>query len=89
MADKSFSDFGNDLNLRVPGGISQYKSTLEDLPATPDHLCLKCNGEGYIVIRVYPWDGCSYDEKLCDLCNPRQEASADDEETLYMHDVHP
>jgi hypothetical protein len=28
------------------------------------------NGEGYIVILVYPWDGCSYDAKPCDLCNP-------------------
>jgi hypothetical protein len=51
----------------------QDKSSRNDPLLLPDQPCPKCNGEGYIVVRVYPWDGCSYDEKPCDLCNPHNE----------------
>jgi len=70
MAGKSYLDIYHDLKLRLNGKIAQVKSTQEDPIASPDQPCIKCNGEGYIVVRVYPWDGCSYDEKPCDLCNP-------------------
>ena len=70
MAGKSCSDISHALKLHHPGKISQDKSARDDPLTLPDQPCPKCNGEGYIVVRVYPWDGCSYDEKPCDLCNP-------------------
>jgi len=70
MVGKSYLDIYHDLKLRLNAKISQEKSAWEDHPASPDQPCLKCNGEGYIVFRVYPWDGCSYDERPCDICNP-------------------
>jgi len=73
MAGKSYLDIYHDLKLRLNGKIAQVKSTQEDPIALPDQPCIKCNGEGYIAIRVYPWDGCSYDEKTCDLCYPNND----------------
>lgn len=70
MTVKSYPDLSHDLILRFIGKISQDKSAQENPLATPDQLCPKCNGEGYIIVRVYPWDGCSYDERPCDICNP-------------------
>lgn len=73
MAGKTYPDNNDTLGLRINGGISQDESTRKDPLALPFQPCLKCNGEGYIVVRVYPWDGCSYDEKPCDLCNPNHD----------------
>jgi len=73
MAGKSKPDLSQALQSRVIGKISQDNFTRDDPLALPDQSCPKCNGEGYIVIRVYPWDGCSYDEKPCDLCNPNND----------------
>ena len=70
MTVKSYPDLSHDLKLLFIGKISQDKSAQENPLATPDQPCPKCNGEGYIVFRVYPWDGCSYDERPCDICNP-------------------
>ncbi|PWB50510.1 MAG: hypothetical protein C3F13_16290 [Anaerolineales bacterium] len=73
MAGKSLPVRSHYLKLYFPAEISVDKSDREDTPASPDQPCPKCNGEGYIVVRVYPWDGCSYDEKPCDLCNPAKD----------------
>jgi len=73
MAGKSYPNLSHDLKLRLNGKIAEDKSAWQDPPASPDQPCIKCNGEGYIVVRVYPWDGCSYDEKPCDLCNPNND----------------
>jgi hypothetical protein len=73
MAGKSYPYLSHDLKLRLPGKNSQDKSSREDAHTTPDQPCPKCNGEGYIEVKVYPWDGCSYDERLCELCNPPKE----------------
>ncbi len=70
MADRFRSDIIQATRSLPPGKINQDDPAQADpLPLT-DQPCPKCNGEGYIVVRVYPWDGCSYDEKPCDLCNP-------------------
>jgi|GEM_PF-1086825 len=50
-----------------------WKSISSDESAPADQPCPNCNGEGYVVVRVYPWDGYSYDEKPCDLCNPKSD----------------
>jgi len=71
MAGRSNPDLSHPLLLRLKGKISQDNSTRDGPLALPDQPCPKCNGEGYIVVRVYPWDGCSYDEKPCDFCNPK------------------
>ncbi len=73
MAAKSYPDLSHDLKLHLNGEIVEDKSACQDYPASPDRPCPKCNGEGYIVVRVYPWVGCSYDEKPCDLCNPNHD----------------
>jgi hypothetical protein len=73
MAGKSYPDISRASKLRLTGNISLDKSAQDDPLALPDQPCPKCNGEGYIVVRVYPWDGCSYDEKPCDLCNPNHD----------------
>lgn len=59
---------GQDLFDPYQTGLWKSISCNDSVPA--DQPCLNCNGEGYVVVRVYPWDGCSYDEKPCDLCNP-------------------
>ncbi len=73
MAGRSLPEI-NHTSKRLPTGKSNQD---ESAPADPlpitDQPCPKCNGEGYIVVRVYPWDGCSYDEKPCDVCNPDHE----------------
>lgn len=38
-----------------------------------DQPCPNCNGEGYVIVRVYPWDGCSYDSAPCKFCNPEKD----------------
>jgi hypothetical protein len=73
MAGKSRSHNDNPSKLQPTVEISQDKSSRYDPLSLPDQPCPKCNGEGYIVVRVYPWDGCSYDEKPCDLCNPKND----------------
>ncbi len=73
MAGKSCPDTKDALKLRRNRKISKDKPVSDDLVSLPDQPCPKCNGEGYIVVRVYPWDGCSYDEKPCDLCNPKKD----------------
>ena len=50
-----------------------YPSTDDTLPADPP--CPNCNGEGYIIVWVYPWDGCLYDEVPCKFCNSRKDIS--------------
>ncbi len=70
MSGEYLSDDGPGSDQFNPHVTGSWKSAPEDRPVTPDQPCSKCNGEGYIVIRVYPWDGCSYDEIPCDLCNP-------------------
>ena len=70
MADISKLDLCQAMQLHLKGKISQDNTTRDDLLVFPNQPCPKCNGEGYIVVSVYPWDGCSYDEKPCDLCNP-------------------
>jgi hypothetical protein len=40
-----------------------------------------------VVVRVYPWDGCSYDEELCKFCNPRRDHSELDDESLGEMDI--
>ncbi len=70
MAGKFHSD-NHHTKKRLPTGkINQDDPARVNPSLLPDQPCPKCNGEGYIVVRVYPWDGCSYDEKPCDLCNP-------------------
>ena len=69
MSDEYISDDGPGSDLLDPYEINWWNSTSDDLPADTDNICPECDGEGYIVIRVYPWDGCSYDEKPCDLCH--------------------
>jgi hypothetical protein len=73
MAGKSCSHNGNPSKLRLIVEISQDKSFQNDPLPLPEQPCPKCNDQGYIVVRVYPWDGCSYDEKPCDLCNPKND----------------
>jgi hypothetical protein len=75
MSDECVSDDGPGSDLFDPYETGRWKLTPEDRPTIPDQPCPKCNGEGYIVIRVYPWDGYSYDEKPCDLCNPASNKS--------------
>ncbi len=70
MAGRSRSDINLPSKPLPTGKINQDDPARADPLSLPDQPCPKCNGEGYIVIRVYPWDGCSYDEKPCDLCNP-------------------
>ena len=70
MSDDYLSDDCPGSDLFDPYATGWWKSMPAESSAALDQTCPKCNGEGYIVIRVYPWDGCSYDEKPCDLCNP-------------------
>ncbi len=70
MGGRSRSDITPPSKPLHTGKINQDDHPRADLLHVPDQPCPKCNGEGYIVVRVYPWDGCSYDEKPCDLCNP-------------------
>jgi hypothetical protein len=70
MSDKYISDDCPGSDLFDPYETGWWKSMREGCSATPDQPCPKCNGKGFVVVRVYPWDGCSYDEKLCDLCSP-------------------
>ena len=41
----------------------------------------------YVVVRVYPWDGCSYDEEPCKFCNPRKDYTELDDESLEEMDI--
>ena len=82
MSDEYLSDDGPGSDLLDPYEIGWWKSTLDYRQTALDQTCPRCNGEGYIVIRVYPWDGCSYDEKPCDLCNPREDAPEFDDEPM-------
>jgi len=36
---------------------------------------------------VYPWDGCSYDEEPCKLCNPRKDDMDLNDESLEEIDI--
>ena len=73
MSDEYISDDGPSSGLFDPYETGQWKSSFnQELPPV-DGPCPNCNGEGYVVIRVYPWDGCSYDEKPCEFCNPRND----------------
>ncbi len=72
MPEEYVSDDGPGSDLFDPYETGQWKNTTPRTAVAQDQTCPKCNGEGYIVFRVYPWDGCSYDEKPCDLCNPRK-----------------
>ncbi len=74
MPEEYVSDDGPGSDLFDPYETGQWKNTTPRTAVAQDQTCPKCNGEGYIVFRVYPWDGCSYDEKPCDLCNPRENA---------------
>ena len=69
MSDEYLSDDGPGSDLFDPYEIGWWKSTPDYRQTALDQTCPRCNGEGYIVIRVYPWDGCSYNEKPCDLSN--------------------
>lgn len=69
MSDEYISDDGPGPDLFHPYETGWGRPTPDDRTANTDQICPKCDGEGYIVIRIYPWDGCSYDEKPCDLCN--------------------
>ena len=73
MSDEYISDDGPGSDLFDPYETGQWKSDFnQELPPV-DGPCPNCNGEGYVVVRVYPWDGCSYDEKPCEFCNPRMD----------------
>jgi hypothetical protein len=86
MSDKYISDGSPGSDLFDPYETGWRKSISQATPTSSDQPCPKCNGEGYIVIRVYPWDGCSYDEKPCNLCNPGQDASEFDDEPMDKPD---
>ena len=68
MSDEYLSDDGPGSDLFDPYESGWWKSTPTQIVTDQDLVCPKCKGEGYIVFGVYPWDGCSYDEKPCDLC---------------------
>jgi len=70
LSEANVSDDGPGSDLFDPHEIGWWKpiSSVESAPA--DQPCPNCNGEGYVVVRVYPWDGCSYDEVPCKFCNP-------------------
>ena len=72
MTDEYISDDSPGSDLFDPYETGWWKSIAYDDSASEDQPCPNCNGEGYAVVRVYPWDGCSYDEVPCDLCNPSQ-----------------
>lgn len=63
MIDEYTSDDGPGSDLFDPYETGWWKSIASDDSAPADQPCPNCNGEGYVVIRVCPWDGCSYDEK--------------------------
>ena len=72
MTDEYISDDGPGCDLFDPYETCWWKSIANDDSASKDQPCPNCNGEGYVVVRVYPWDGCSYDEEPCKFCNPRK-----------------
>jgi hypothetical protein len=69
MSGEYLSDDGPGTDLFDPYEIGWWKNspTKDSIPA--DQPCPNCNGEGYVIVRIYPWDGCSYDEMPCKLCN--------------------
>ncbi len=73
MAVRSGSDIKHVSKQLPTGEINQEDSARADHLPLPEQPCPKCNGEGYIVVSVYPWDGCVNDEKPCDVCNPTEE----------------
>jgi hypothetical protein len=75
MSNEYISDDGPGSDLFDPYETGWWKSVTSDDSAPVDQPCPNCNGEGYIVVRVYPWDGYSYDEKPCEICNPRKDRS--------------
>jgi len=70
ISDEYISDDAPGSELFDPYETGWWKLMPAESSAALDQTCPKCNGEGYIVVRVYPWDGCSFDEKPCDLYNP-------------------
>ncbi len=70
MASRSLPGINHAMKPLPTGKINQDDPARADPLPIPDQPCPRCNGEGYVVVRVYPWEGCSYDEKPCDLCNP-------------------
>ena len=69
MTDEYISDDDPGSDLFDPYETGWWKTTPDDLKDNTDQICPKCDGEGYIVFLIYPWDGYSYDEKPCDLCH--------------------
>lgn len=70
MSDEYVSDDGPSSDLCDPYETGWWKSIANDKSVTAVQPYPNYNREGQVVIRVYPWDDCSYDEKPCELCNP-------------------
>ena len=87
MTDEYISDDGPGSDLFDPYETGWWKSVSSDESASADQPCPNCNGDGYVVVRVYPWDGCSYDEEPCKFCNPRKDRSEMDDESLEEMDI--
>lgn len=87
MSDETISDDGPGSDLFDPYETGQWKLDFNQELLPVDGPCPNCNGKGYVVIRVYPWDGCSYDEKPCEFCNPRLDRSDVDDETTEGIDI--
>ena len=75
LSESNVSDDGPHSDLFDSYETGWWKSVSSDESAPADQPCPNCNNEGYIVVRVYPWDDCSYDGKTCELCNPIAEYS--------------
>jgi len=87
MTDEYISDDGPGSDLFDPYETGWWKTAPDESSVDPNQTCPKCNGEGYVVVRVYPWDGCSYDEEPCKFCNPRMDCSELDDELLDEMDI--
>jgi hypothetical protein len=82
MTDEYISDDGPGSDLFDPYETGWWKSNSNDESTPVNQPCPNCNGEGFVVIRVYPWDGCSHIEVPCKVCNPKEDRSDLDDESI-------
>jgi hypothetical protein len=72
MSDEYISDDGPGSDLFDPYEIGWWKNGTNKEAEPADQPCPNCNGEGYVIVRVYPWDGCLYDEVPCEWCDQKK-----------------
>ncbi len=84
--DEHISDDGPVLDPFDPTEADDWNLDEMPIPGKTDVFCPNCDGEGFVVIRVYPWDGCSYDDKPCELCQSTGYLSKTDYERLFKSD---